>query len=229
MLAVAELKSQTNTLTKLVNDLNDKIDSNKMVIKDLTKTISELTGKPYVFDITAQPISVNSEAVHFPFKMTTQFQCSDSTQILENYNFPSKKTVSWSRKSCGDVSLKIYFPDYMIEKLHTKERLGFLTFLTTSRMARKCFLPKIFPSQKSLLTKDKITTISVAYSFAGLEPYKKDSEKKNLSVQKKTSAITELKKDTAQVSEAVDKRNKLKNWVAELIESKVRVHEDPYS
>ena len=224
--AVAELKSQTNTLTKLVNDLNDKIDSNKMVIKDLTKTISELTGKPYVFDITAQPISVNSEAVHFPFKMTTQFQCSDSTQILENYNFPNKKTISWSRKSCGDVSLKIYFPDYMIEKLYEGET-GIPDFLNDFSDGEKLFSAEDFSAQKSLLTKDKITTISVAYSFAGLEPYKKDSEKKNLSVQKKTSAITELKKDTAQVSEAVDKRNKLKNWVAELIESKVRVHEDP--
>ena len=224
--AVAELKSQTNTLTKLVNDLNDKIDSNKMVIKDLTKTISELTGKPYVFDITAQPISVNSEAVHFPFKMTTQFQCSDSTQILENYNFPNKKTISWSRKSCGDVSLKIYFPDYMIEKLYEGET-GIPDFLNDFSDGEKLFSAEDFSAQSSLLTKDKITTISVAYSFAGLEPYKKDSEKKNLSVQKKTSAITELKKDTAQVSEAVDKRNKLKNWVAELIESKVRVHEDP--
>ena len=224
--AVAELKSQTNTLTKLVNDLNDKIDSNKMVIKDLTKTISELTGKPYVFDITAQPISVNSGAVHFPFKMTTQFQCSDSTQILENYNFPNKKTISWSRKSCGDVSLKIYFPDYMIEKLYEGET-GIPDFLNDFSDGEKLFSAEDFSAQKSLLTKDKITTISVAYSFAGLEPYKKDSEKKNLSVQKKTSAITELKKDTAQVSEAVDKRNKLKNWVAELIESKVRVHEDP--
>ena len=224
--AVAELKNQTTALTNLVSDLNDKIDNNKKVIQDLTKTISELTGKSYVFDITAQPISVNSEAVHFPFKMTTQFQCSDSTQILENYNFPSKKTVNWSRKSCGDVILKIYFPDYMIEKAY-KGNTGVSDFLNDFSDGEKIFSVEEFPLQKSLLTKDKITTISVAYTFAGLASYEKDSAEKNLSVQKKTSAITELKKDTAQLSVALEKRNKLKNWVAELIESKVRVHEDP--
>lgn len=224
--ALLELKKQTTTLTSQVAALNKKIEETKTNITGLTENISNLSNKSYVFDIAAQPISVNSGAAHLPFKLTTQFQCTDSTQILENYNFPNKETIKWSRKSCGDVSLKIHFPDYVVEKIYQGSS-GVADFLHDFKDGEKTFTAEEFPTQKGALTKDKITSISIAYLLTGLTSYEKDAEQKLLSTQKKKASIAELATSTAELVKAVNEREKLKNWVSELIKGKISVHEDP--
>jgi hypothetical protein len=63
--------------------------------------------------------------------------------------------------------------------------------------------------------------------LTGLTSYEKDAEQKLLNTQKKKASIAELATSTAELVKAVNEREKLKNWVSELIKGKISVHEDP--
>jgi type VI secretion system protein ImpL len=192
------IKANSASLKKQIADVKSDISNNKEIIKESAAKLAALSNKTYTFNLATQPVAANADAAHIPLKVLTELQCDESTQTLENLNFPNNKTFKWSQSACGEVSLKIYFPDYTVQKTYEGAN-GFNDFITAFKGGVEVYTNDDFPTQKSSLIKDKVTEISVRYVFAGLESYRKDAAAKQVDMQNKKMASEALQKATMQL------------------------------
>jgi type VI secretion system protein ImpL len=92
--------------------------------------------------------------------------CSSGNEILENYNYPVRKTFVWSPQDCGDVSLEIHVGDLVLKKTYSGYN-GLVKFLKDFRTGRKTFSRSDFPAQRGKLVGYGISKLTVMYEFGG--------------------------------------------------------------
>ena len=122
--------------------------------------------KSYNVRITALPVDCNKEASVKPHATHLKIQCADRTKRIDNYQFPVRKTVTWSPASCGDVTLEIDVGNLKLVKKYTGYN-AFAKFLQDFRHGQKTFRPADFPEEEAALKRLGIHFIRVNYQFKG--------------------------------------------------------------
>ncbi len=142
---------------------------------DFLKFLNAVPNQPVEFQsdhlvaIATVPIEVNPDAAIKPTGNLLSLQCSDTTAILKNYNYPDSKSFLWSPEKCGDTVLKMTFPDFHLTKIY-KGRTAFAVFLTEFASGAKTFKPSDFPENKASLAKAGIKWIKIRYKIDNAQP-----------------------------------------------------------
>lgn len=125
-------------------------------------------GKPqnYSVGIKALPTDTNAEARIKPHATRLEVQCSGSSQVLINNNYPVGKTMSWSPDSCGDVLFQIEVGDVVLSR-HYMGQQGFPDFLNDFKSGSRVFAAREFPGEKNALERMGVKSITVNYQFIG--------------------------------------------------------------
>jgi type VI secretion system protein ImpL len=123
----------------------------------------------YTVQIKALPVGVNDKAKEEPYEVTLELWCAKGKTRLENYNYPTSKTFSWSPQDCGDVTLQINFEGLSLIKEYPGCD-GFPLFLADFRDGSKTFTPGDFPKSKGILKEMNVSKIKVIYEFKDSAP-----------------------------------------------------------
>ncbi|MFZ7112304.1 MAG: type VI secretion protein IcmF/TssM N-terminal domain-containing protein [Desulfatiglandales bacterium] len=123
----------------------------------------------YPVSVKGLPTDANPEARIKPHATHLELQCADGTFLLENFQYPQKKTFKWSAATCGDVILRIDVGDIVLTKKYTGGQ-AFPAFLADFRTGQRVFYPKEFPNEENALQGLGIRYIKVRYDFGGHTP-----------------------------------------------------------
>lgn len=134
----------------------------------LTKTdlAARTMQDTYKVTLGGLPTSINSDAHLKPRATYLTMSCDDGLFELANFNFPVKKSVRWSPKGCGDVTLKIELGDLLLTVKYTGEN-AFARFLRDYKNGRKRYTPKDFPKENLALKGMYVKFIEVNYALSG--------------------------------------------------------------
>ncbi|RLB23828.1 MAG: type VI secretion system protein ImpL [Deltaproteobacteria bacterium] len=140
-------------------------------LRFLTKgaAASRPVRQTYTVRITALPVDTNPEASIKPHATHLKIQCSDKTKRIDNFQYPVRKTITWSPASCGDVVLQIDVANLKLVKKYTDYN-AFAKFLMDFRSGQKVFKPSDFPEDEAALKRLGIRFIRVNYQFKGHRP-----------------------------------------------------------
>jgi type VI secretion system protein ImpL len=122
--------------------------------------------KNYPVTISGLPTDSNAEARTKPHATRLELQCSGTSQVIENLNFPVTKTFTWAPETCGDVLLQIDVGDLQLKKKYAGEQ-GFGEFLRDFPAGQRTFSPQDFPAERDALERMGIRFIRVQYQFSG--------------------------------------------------------------
>jgi type VI secretion system protein ImpL len=154
-----------------VTAIDGKIDFEPDFLDFLTRGVSvKRSSRPsYDVSIKGLPTEVNPEAQIKPHATHVELQCANTTQKLDNFQFPMRKTFNWAQETCGDVLFEIDVSDMVLTKVYRGNQ-AFPSFLSDFRTGKKTFYPKDFPDQKNSLRSLGIKYITVNYQFTGNQP-----------------------------------------------------------
>ncbi len=119
----------------------------------------------YVVTLQAIPFTVNPEAQETPHQTILRLQCVEDATVLENYNYQQTADFLYRPDNCGDVSLKIIFPSFMVAKTWSG-RLGFPLFLKQFNDGSFTFsLDDFDPQYQTLLQRKNVQWIRIVYDI----------------------------------------------------------------
>lgn len=161
--------AQTVTVTKQIAQERERQKEAERRQAEEQQRQKEQEKDNYPVLIKALPTSANSEAETKPHETILEMHCSSGAQRLENFNYPVQKTFNWAPNACTDVTLEIKVGDISLTRLYGGDN-AFPDFLRQFSSGQRTFRARDFPRDLEALTEMGITTISVAYSFAGHQP-----------------------------------------------------------
>ncbi len=119
----------------------------------------------YVVTLQAIPFTVNAEAQETPHQTILRLQCAEDATVLENFNYHQTADFLYRPDNCGDVSLKIIFPSFMVSQTWPG-RLGFPLFLKQFKDGSYNFTIDDFdPQYQALLRRKNVQWISIVYDI----------------------------------------------------------------
>jgi len=138
------------------------------VLAEVKQKNDALKAQTLQLTITGQPISVSPGAKSKPFGTTLKVQCNAGAHTLNNFNFPTTESLTWSAETCGEVSLQIKVGDLVLAKKYPGA-LGIIRFLQDFRDGQRQFHADEFPSSTAKLRELGISQIGLRYKFEGQE------------------------------------------------------------
>ncbi|HAT1773630.1 TPA: hypothetical protein I8034_003052 [Legionella pneumophila] len=123
---------------------------------------------PTDITIKTKPVNLSGKRPKsLPYKTTLNIKCSDKLVTLNNYNYPSQKTIrNWTLDSCGPVEINIYLPAATLS-INYAGNDGFLHFLLDYAKGGVSYPVKYFPDHAKYLRDNNIDAIQVYYSLGG--------------------------------------------------------------
>jgi type VI secretion system protein ImpL len=148
--------------------LEGSIPFSEAFLKFLTKGISQQRAVQAEYKVTIKglPTDANKEARLRPQATHLELLCGDTTQKLDNYQYPVRKTFKWSPDSCGDVLFRIEVGNVELVKRYSGS-FAFPKFLRDFRTGQKIFHRADFPEHASDLKQLGITYIKANFRFEG--------------------------------------------------------------
>ncbi|WP_133140093.1 type VI secretion protein IcmF/TssM N-terminal domain-containing protein [Legionella genomosp. 1] len=136
----------------------------------LVKIKKELDAKlPTDITIRAKPVNLQLGSTALPYKTVLNVKCNDDMVSLENFNYPSQRTIrKWTLESCGPVEIDIYFPAATLTIQYAGND-GFLRFLQDYSKGIVTYPVSLFPDQAKYLRANRINAIHVYYSLSGAD------------------------------------------------------------
>jgi type VI secretion system protein ImpL len=131
--------------------------------------VARLINKTYSVFINSEPTGANQDARIRPHATTLEVRCEPEPIRLVNHNYPVSKTVEWSPKACGDVTLKIDVGNTVLTKEY-KGYLGFAEFIKEFENDQRVFFPREFPVEEWALKGMGVKYITVKYQFKDHRP-----------------------------------------------------------
>ncbi|WP_054031045.1 type VI secretion protein IcmF/TssM N-terminal domain-containing protein [Desulfatitalea tepidiphila] len=124
------------------------------------------TQSSYRVKVRAYPTDTNTEATVRPHATVLELQCADSSERLENLNYPVAKTFTWSPGNCGDVLFRISVGNLSLTKTYGGHH-AFAKFLNDFKTGQRTFMRDEFPSEEAALRRMGIRFIKAKYQFQG--------------------------------------------------------------
>lgn len=128
-----------------------------------------VVGNEFTVSMNALPSGTNPDARVSPYATFLDLHCSDGTQTMANYNYPTQHNFKWSLETCGDVSLRIEIGQLTLIKDYLGVK-GFGKFLQDFRDGRRIFTADDFPNQQAQLENNGVRYIDVNYEIRGQRP-----------------------------------------------------------
>jgi len=140
-------------------------------LKFLTKGITRRRAVRAQYKVTIKglPTDANKGARLRPQATHLELQCGDTTQKLDNYQYPVRKTFKWSPDSCGDVLFRIEVGNLELVKRYTGS-YAFPKFLRDFRSGQKVFRRQEFPEHEADLKRVGVKYIKANFRFQGNKP-----------------------------------------------------------
>lgn len=151
--------------------LGGSIPFSRDFLKFLTKGVTQrrVVRSRYKVTIKGLPTDANKGAKLRPQATHLELQCGDTTQKLDNYQFPVRKTFKWSPDSCGDVLFRIEVGKIELVKRYTGS-YAFPKFLRDFRSGQKVFHRREFPEHEADLKRVGLKYIKANFRFRGNKP-----------------------------------------------------------
>ncbi len=126
------------------------------------ETIGEASGGSHTLTIEAFPTGVNPEARIKPYMTRLILESGSDPHILENRQFPVRRTFHWSPADDGAVALEILFENMTLRRTYTGY-CAFGRFLNEFSEGTRIFSPDDFPDRKTELKRIGVTEIEVRF------------------------------------------------------------------
>jgi hypothetical protein len=107
--------------------------------------------------IRSSPPRVNVEAGSKPNAYTLSLACQDKNWQLINRNYPHDEYFVYNAARCGQVTLRVEFPSFTLER----QWPDFLRFARDFLYGEKDFTPEDFPESAALLKKAKVKSLRI--------------------------------------------------------------------
>lgn len=128
-----------------------------------------VVGNEFTVSMNALPSGTNPDAKASPYATFLNLHCSDGTQTMANYNYPTQHDFKWSLETCGDTTLRIEIGQLTLLKEYLGVK-GFGKFLQDFQDGRRIFTVDDFPNQKAQLINNGVRYIDVSYEIRGQRP-----------------------------------------------------------
>ena len=128
-----------------------------------------IVGNSFDVSINALPSGANPGARIQPYATFVDLHCSDGTQTLANYNYPTQHKFKWALETCGDTTLRIEIGQLTLIKNYLGVK-GFSKFLQEFQDGRHIFTANDFPNQQAQLVNSAVNFIDVNFEIRGQNP-----------------------------------------------------------
>lgn len=128
-----------------------------------------IVGNSFDVKVNALPTGANPGARIQPYATFVDLYCSDGTQTLSNYNYPTEHTFKWALETCGDTTLRIEIGQLTLLKNYVGVK-GFSKFLQEFQDGRHIFASTDFPNQQAQLENSGVNYIDVNFEIRGQRP-----------------------------------------------------------
>ncbi len=151
--------------------LDGRVPFSEEFLRYLTKGVAKRQSvqASYNVTITGLPTDANKGARLRPQATHLELQCGDTTQKIDNYQYPVRKTFKWAPDSCGDVLFRIEVGNLELVKKY-EGSYGFPKFLQDFRSGQRVFRRQEFPKQEAALKRMDIEYIKANFRFRGNGP-----------------------------------------------------------
>lgn len=130
---------------------------------------SQSVKSEYEVRLSGRPSDVNPTRKIPPHKTQLELKCAQGNQTLTYLNYPVSKRFVWDPQACGDVTLKIFVGDVVLEKKYSGFR-PFAQFLKDFSNGEHTFHPSDFIENERDLKRLGIEYIRVKYTISGAGP-----------------------------------------------------------
>jgi type VI secretion system protein ImpL len=128
-----------------------------------------IVGNTFDVKVNALPTGANPGAEIQPYATFVDLYCSDGTQTLANYNYPTQHSFKWALETCGDTTLRIEIGQLTLMKNYVGVK-GFSKFLKEFQDGRHIFSATDFPNQQAQLSNSNVSFIDVNFEIRGQKP-----------------------------------------------------------
>jgi type VI secretion system protein ImpL len=128
-----------------------------------------IVGNSFDVMVNALPTGANPGARIQPYATFVDLYCSDGTQTLANYNYPTQHSFKWALETCGDTTLRIEIGQLTLMKNYVGVK-GFSKFLKEFQDGRHIFSATDFPNQQAQLSNSNVDFIDVNFEIRGQKP-----------------------------------------------------------
>lgn len=128
-----------------------------------------IVGNSFDVAVNALPTGANPGARIQPYATFVDLYCSDGTQTLANYNYPTQHQFKWALETCGDTTLRIEIGQLTLMKNYVGVK-GFSKFLKEFQDGRHIFASSDFPNQEAQLLNSGVNFIDVNFEIKGQRP-----------------------------------------------------------
>jgi type VI secretion system protein ImpL len=128
-----------------------------------------IVGNSFDVMVNALPTGANPGARIQPYATFVDLYCSDGTQTLANYNYPTQHSFKWALETCGDTTLRIEIGQLTLMKNYVGVK-GFSKFLEEFQDGRHIFSASDFPNQQAQLNNSDVSFIDVNFEIRGQKP-----------------------------------------------------------
>ncbi len=128
-----------------------------------------VVGNTFNVAVNALPTGANPGAQVQPYATFLDLHCSDGTQVLANYNYPTQHDFKWALETCGDTTLRIEIGQLTLLRNYTGVK-GFGKFLQEFQDGRHIFSANDFPNQEAQLLNKNVQYIDVNFEIRGQRP-----------------------------------------------------------
>lgn len=154
----ANVSQRSLGITEELLDVINQADNGKFIV-----------GNNFDVAINALPTGANPGAQIQPYATFVDLYCSDGTQTLANYNYPTQHKFKWSLENCGDTTLRIEVGQLTLMKNYVGVK-GFSKFLKEFQDGRHIFTATDFPNQQAQLKNSNVNFIDVNFEIRGQKP-----------------------------------------------------------
>jgi len=126
------------------------------------ETIGEASGDSHSLTIEAFPTGVNPEARIKPYMTRLTLKGGGNSHVLENRQFPVRRTFHWSPADDGPVVLEILFENMTLRRTYTGY-CAFGRFLSEFSEGTRVFSPDDFPDRITEMRRIGVTEIEVRF------------------------------------------------------------------
>lgn len=154
----ANVSKRSIGLTEELLDVLNQAENGKFIV-----------GNSFDVKINALPTGANPGAEIQPYATFVDLYCSDGTQTLANYNYPTQHSFKWALETCGDTTLRIEIGQLTLMKNYVGVK-GFSKFLKEFQDGRHIFSASDFPNQMAQLNNSKVNFIDVNFEIRGQKP-----------------------------------------------------------
>ena len=154
----ANVSKRSLGLTEELLDVLNQAENGKFIV-----------GNSFDVKVNALPTGANPGAQIQPYATFVDLYCSDGTQTLANYNYPTQHSFKWALETCGDTTLRIEIGQLTLMKNYVGVK-GFSKFLKEFQDGRHIFSASDFPNQQAQLDNSNVSFIDVNFEIRGQKP-----------------------------------------------------------